>query len=143
MNKSRILILLLISLMITSVIMTTSCTATIEPINVTLVIVAGDDEILNVTMPISLKEPTVLALVSEAAVIYEIDITYNENGDSVKDIDNYLEKKDESGVSYFWEYLINDQLPENTTGGKAKDQEIKDGMTVTYRYATYDPSTTK
>lgn len=143
MNKSRILILLLISLMITSVMMITSCTATIEPINVTLIITAGEDEILNVDMPISMKEPTVLALVSEAAMIYEIDITYNDNGDSVKDIENYLEKKDENGIAYFWEYLINDQLPENTTGGKAKDQEIKDGMTITYRYATYDPNTSR
>lgn len=139
--KSRVLIFLLIAIMMMGSTILTSCNPTIEPINVTLIIEAGDDEILNVTMPISYKDPTVLMLVSEAAMIYELNVTYNDNNDSVKDIEGYLERKEENGVSYFWEYLINGNLPENTTGGKANAQEITDGMVVKYVYSSYNPNT--
>ena len=143
MKKSKVLIFLLMALLMTGSVILSSCGATTEPINVTLVIEAGDDEILHVTMPIAMKEPTVLALVSEAAVIYELNVTYNDNNDSVRDIENYTYRTDENGVTYFWEYLINDVLPENTTGGKANAQPITDGMKITYKYSSYDPKTSK
>jgi len=143
MKRSKVLIFLLLAVMMTGSLILSSCGATIEPINVTLIIEAGDEEILNVTMPISMKEPTVLALVSEAAAIYEVNVTYNDNNDSVLNIENYNQRTDESGVAYFWEYLLDGVLPENATGGKANAQEIKDGMVVTYRYSSYDPKSSK
>ena len=143
MNRSKVLIFLLMALLMTGSVILSSCGATTEPINVTLIIEAGEDEILNVTMPIAMKDPTVLALVSEAAVIYELNVTYNDNNDSVKDIENYTYRTDENGVMYFWEYLINDVLPENTTGGKANAQPITDGMKITYKYSSYDPKSSK
>ena len=144
MKRNKLLIFLLVAIVMTGSLIFSSCTATIEPINATLIILAGEEEILNVTMPIAVKEPTVMALVNEAAIVYELNVTYNDNGDSIKDIETYTEKRDpDTGVAYFWEYLLDGVLPENTTGGKANAQPIKDGMVVTYRYAVYDPATSK
>lgn len=143
MKKNRVLIFLLIAVMMTGNMLLASCTGAVEPINVTLIIQAGEDEILNVTMPIDVANPTVMNLVQEAAIVYELNITYNDNVDSVKDIEGYAQKTDDNGVSYFWEYLVDGTLPENTTGGKANAQGIKDGMVIKYIYSSYNPTTSK
>lgn len=136
MKKSRVLIFLLIVVMMSGTLIFSSCGETTEPINVTLIIEAGDDEILNVNMTLTDKEPTVLSLISEAAVVYELNVTYNDNNDSVVDIESYKYRTDDNGVSYFWEYLVNGVLPENTTGGKANAQILTDGMTIKYVYSS-------
>jgi hypothetical protein len=144
MKRNKVLIFAIVVVMMATSLIFSSCTATIEPIKVTLIIQAGEEEVINVTMPIAVKEPTIMALVNEAAMVYELNITYNENGDSVQDIEEYKFRTDaDTGISYFWEYLIDGVLPENATGGKANAQEIKDGMVITYRYSTYDPSSSK
>lgn len=143
MKKNRVLIFLLIAVMMTGNMLLASCTGAVEPINVTLIIEAGEDEILNVTMPIDVANPTVMNLVQEAAIVYELNITYNDNVDSVMDIEQYKYRTDDTGITYFWEYLINGTLPENTTGGKANAQAITDGMVVKYIYSSYNPNTAK
>jgi hypothetical protein len=147
MKRSKVLIFLLLAVMMTGSLILSSCGATIEPINVTLIIEAGDEEILNVTMPISMKDPTVLALVSEAAAIYELNVTYIENVDSiavdVNDIENYKTRTDENGIAYFWDFLVDGVQRDATTGGKANVFELKDGMVIKYVYTTFDPKSSK
>jgi len=140
MNKLKVLIFVLLLAM--SMGLFSSCGEPIEEIRATLKIIAGDDEILDVTIPLKLKEPTVLALFLEATMIYAINYTLNDNGDSVLTIEDYVDRT-EGTIDYFWEYLKDGVLPDNTTGGKAKDDKIVDGMVITYVYATYDTSTAK
>lgn len=138
MKKTRVLILFLVTAMLFGVL--SSCTTSADEITVTLQIIAGDDEILDADIKLSYADPTVLMLVSEAAALYEINVVYNADNDSVLDIGDYKDQTVDN-VMYFWEYYINGVLPENTTGGKAKDQAIKDGDVITYMYASYDMST--
>jgi|BioPla2DNA2_1021312.scaffolds.fasta_scaffold51956_2 hypothetical protein len=138
--SKKVLILLLAATIVFT--MLTSCATTVEEINVTLIITAGEEEILNQVIPMNYKDPTVLMLVKEAAVLYEIPVVYNENDDSVLHIGEY-EAKDVENITYFWEYMINDVLPENTTGGKANAQAIKDGDVIHYIYSSLDITTIK
>lgn len=138
MKKARVLILLLVTVIICGVM--ASCTTNANEITVTLQIIAGEDEVLDTQVKLSYENPTVLMLVSEAAAMYEIDVVYNDANDSVLDIAEYKDQVVDD-VMYFWEYYINGVLPENNTGGKAKDQVIKDGDVITYTYSTYDMST--
>ena len=140
MNKIKVLMFILIAAMLVGIF--SSCGEPPEKITVRLIITAGDDEILDVPMVLEHKEPTVLSLFKEAAVMYEINYTLNSKEDSVLTIEHYVDYS-EGGIDYFWEYTKDGQLPDNQTGGKANDDIIKDGQVINYIYSTYDTTTAK
>lgn len=140
MRTRRVLILLVAAAVMIG--MFASCATTTEEITVKLIITAGDEEILNSDFTLNYKDPTVLMLVNEAAVLYELDVTLNEDGDSVLNIGEY-EDKTVDNIMYFWEYYINGVLPENSTGGKANAQTIKNGDTIQYVYSSFDMNSVK
>jgi len=116
--------------------MLTSCTTSAQEITVTLKITAGEDEVFNDNIKLSYADPTVLTLVSEADAMNDsLTVVYNDAGDSVKDINDYLDTSDDTTI-YFWEYTINGVLPANETGGKAGSQPIVDGDVVEYVYSS-------
>ena len=120
-----------------------SCEAT-PIVNVTLIITAGEEEVFNDTIEIQHKEPTLMMLVQEAAMLNGINVVYNEAGDSILDIGEYPSYTDEeTGIQYFWEYKVNGALPDNATGGKANAQPIADGDVFEYVYSTFDPASIK
>ncbi len=121
-----------------------SCTTSASAINVTLKITAGEEEIFNDVVELTDKEPTILMLFQEAAILNEIPYVLNDAGDSVKDIADYPDYTDEeTNISYFWEYLINGVQPDNETGGKANAQIVNDGDVIEYIYSTFDPASIK
>ncbi|MFA6948632.1 MAG: hypothetical protein WCQ72_06600 [Eubacteriales bacterium] len=134
MKKCRALILLLTAVLLG--VMLTSCTTSAQEITVTLKITAGEDEVFNDNIKLSYADPTVLTLVSEADAMNDsLTVVYNDAGDSVKDINDYLDTSDDTTI-YFWEYTINGVLPANETGGKAGSQPIVDGDVVEYVYSS-------
>jgi len=117
-----------------------SCGSKIEPINVTLIVTANDEELFNMDIELNYKDPTVMMLVQEANILHNLGAVINENGDSVVDIGEYTAHDDENGISWFWEYMINDVYPDAQTGGKANAQAIVDGDVIHYVYASFDPA---
>jgi len=142
MKTKKLVLLALVAALLSSLLI--SCGQTTPIINVTLIITAGEEEVFHDTIEIQHKEPTLMMLVQEAAMLNGLNIVYNEAGDSVLDIGEYKSYKDEeTGIDYFWEYLINGVMPDNATGGKANAQPIADGDVIEYIYSTFDPATIK
>ncbi|NLB15958.1 MAG: hypothetical protein GX827_04020 [Clostridiales bacterium] len=140
MKKTRALVLILLAALLCGAF--SACGAETNEINVTLIIEAGDDLIFDQHMKLDYENPTVLMLVKEAAILYELPITYNANDDSVQDIGDYKEYDDlENNLSYFWEYSINDVFPDAQTGGKANAQPIVEGDVIRYVYTELDLTT--
>jgi len=142
MRKNKLLILFFVAVLLFGQIFFSSCTTSANEITVRLTIRAGEEELLDDYISLSYPDPTVLMLISEASMLYEINVVYNDNNDSVKDIEEYKDKTD-GNLMYFWEYTINGVLPENTTGGKANAQPIKDGDEIVYMYSVIDTTTVK
>ncbi|NLZ37130.1 MAG: DUF4430 domain-containing protein [Clostridiales bacterium] len=142
MKKTRVLVLILLTALLCGIF--AGCGEESKEITVTLIIEAGDDLIFEQQMKLDYENPNVLMLVKEAAILYELPITYNANDDSVKDIGEYKEYDDlENNFAYFWEYSINGVFPDAQTGGKANAQAIVDGDVITYVYTELDLDTVK
>jgi hypothetical protein len=141
MKKCKTALLLAVTVLLFSMTLLSSCGEPIPEINVTLIIEADGEELLDKVYTLKLETPTVLSLVQQAVIDDEIQITLNPNEDSIQDMQGYKERT-EGTVSYFWEFIVNDVLLDNQTGGKAKDYVIKDGDVIKYVYSAYDASAT-
>lgn len=134
----RILALVLACIM--AVLCLASCGATAPTITVTLKINCNDPEfpiILDVPVEIKSKNPTVLEAFAEGCIVNGMDYQLDESGESVLDIDEYIDYKDEeTNTTYYWYYTINGKEP---TSGKAADNAIADGDVIEYIYEAYTP----
>ncbi len=137
----RILSLAIVGIMLALCV--ASCGAATPEINVTVKIVADDDTVLDVTLPIKDKEPTVLKAFIEACIINEIEYTLTEDQMGVLDIEEYKDlgaDKSEDGLVHYWMYLLNGAEPKE---GRAGNNVIADGDVITFTYATLDPEEIK
>ena len=140
MKLTRVLSLMIVGVML--VFSLASCTATAEPITVTLKIIADEsaDPVLNTEVTIQSDNPTVLDAFLEGCIVNEISYSRSAANDSVLDIEEYKDYTDADGLVHYWMYYINDVEP---TSGKANANAIADGDVITYYYVTFDPSTVK
>jgi len=141
MKKTRLVVLALMFALLANVLM--ACTTNEDPTNVTLIITTPDGEYFNQTIELTYEDPTVMMLVQEAAIMYELNIVYNEAGDSVKDIDTFTDHEDEDGWLYYWDYTVNDIVPDPQKGGKADAHVLQDGDVVKYTYNVLNPESVK
>ena len=140
MKLTRVLSLMIVGVML--VFSLASCTATAEPITVTLKIIADEsaDPVLNTEVTIQSDNPTVLDAFLEGCIVNEISYSLSAANDSVLDIEEYKDYTDADGLVHYWMYYINDVEP---TSGTANANAIADGDVITYYYVTFDPSTVK
>lgn len=140
MKLTRVLSLMIVGVML--VFSLASCTATAEPITVTLKIIADEhaDPVLNTEVTIQSDNPTVLDAFLEGCIVNEVSYALSAANDSVLDIEEYKDYTDADGLVHYWMYYINDVEP---TSGKANANSIADGDVITYYYVTFDPSTVK
>lgn len=100
----------------------------------------GEDAVLDTQVTVKAAEPTVLDAFIKACDENEIPYVLSDSKDSVQDIQDYTNHKDENGIAYYWMYYINDVEP---TSGKANANTINDGDVILYSYVSFDPSESK
>ena len=109
-----------------------SCAGQIVETKVTLKITAGSEQIFNGSITVTNEDPTVLQIVKEAVMLYELRVVYDAEETRVKDVGIYRDTKIDN-VEYYWEYKINGVAPET---GRASTNIVKDGDTIEYVFAT-------
>lgn len=138
MKLKKLLFLVLAMLMVVSVI--PSC-ASGKSVTVKLKVVAGDDEIFNRDVTVTVddeKGASVIQVVNVAcnSMGLEATLTSDEKGvESFKGIIYDYKPKTVDKVTYSWMYTINGEFPKS---GKAADNYVTEGNVIEYNIFAYD-----